>query len=149
MTCTYTIHCDNCHILTRVETTMVDVHTFVWSVRNQSQAMIQFLQALGRERARWHTYVAAQISSTSHHRITRPVLPTVQLDSTAVVEMMINAYHGFGSKLCLLDYHLSRFCLLPQETLCYRNPEVFQSYKTITRGYNLLKETLWFMCVKP
>jgi hypothetical protein len=44
-------------------------------------------------------YVPAQISLFFHHKTTRPALQTVQLDNIVVVAMMINAYHGSGSKL--------------------------------------------------
>lgn len=110
MTCTYSIHCDNYHILIHVETTMVAVHTSVWSAQSLKQVTNQSPQASERGKVQWRIYVLVQISFICHHRITRPVLPTVQLDNIVVVEMMINAYPGSGSKLYL-------FLLLPKTFL--------------------------------
>jgi hypothetical protein len=40
------------------------------------------------------------------------------------------------------SYHPIIYCLLPKQTVHYRDPNMFQSYKTINRGFmsTLLKE---------
>lgn len=111
MTYIYITRCDSCHTLIHVEVTMVVVHTSAWSVHSQNQVTAQFLLASERERAQWHMYVPVQISLFCHHRTTRPALPTVQLDSTVVAEMMINAYRGSGSKLWLKLLSFSLLCI--------------------------------------